>query len=83
MFEGRGSMTLRTGISMDPVQAVLLVVLSVVLLLWSLWDLSRPERQVVGHRKWVWLVIILIVGLPGQLLYLLLARRKRTPAERV
>lgn len=67
--------------SIDPTLLGVLTVVSVVLLLWSLWDLSRPEREVAGHRKWVWLVIIVIVGLPGQLVYLLLARRKRTPAE--
>jgi Phospholipase_D-nuclease N-terminal len=62
---------------MDPVLVSVLTVVSVLLMLWSLWDLFRPGRQVAGNRKWVWVFIIVIVGLPGQIVYFLIGRRGR------
>ena len=51
-----------------------LVILDLVLIVYSLWDLTRPERQVRWLPKPVWAVIILFVSTFGALAYLLLAR---------
>jgi hypothetical protein len=61
-----------------------LVVFTIVMYVISLTDLyRRPVEQVLGGRKWVWLLVILLInsGL-GAIIYLL-AGRKPTPVDEV
>jgi hypothetical protein len=51
-----------------------LVIIDLILIVFSLWDLTRPERRVRWLPKPVWAVIILFVSTIGALAYLLLAR---------
>jgi hypothetical protein len=51
-----------------------LVIIDLILVVFSLWDLTRPERRVRWLPKPVWAVIILFVSTIGALAYLLLAR---------
>ena len=39
----------------------------------ALWDLYKRER-VKGGNKWVWLVIILLIGTFGPIIYLVVGR---------
>ena len=65
---------------MDPMTTVLLVlplaVIQIALLVWGLWDLTRPERTVKALSKPIWAVIILFIGIIGPLLYFLLGREE-------
>lgn len=56
--------------------AVLLPVLAIQLglMIWGLWDLTRPQRVVRGLPKAVWAVIILFIGIIGPVVYLLFGR---------
>jgi hypothetical protein len=51
-----------------------IVIIDLILIVFSLWDLTRPERRVRWLPKPVWAVIILFVSTIGALAYLLLAR---------
>jgi hypothetical protein len=51
-----------------------LVIIDLALIVFSLWDLTRPERRVRWLPKPVWAVVILFVSTIGALAYLLLAR---------
>jgi hypothetical protein len=46
------------------------------LLVFSLVDLFRPERRVVGNNKLVWALIIVLVGTIGPIVYLLAGRKQ-------
>jgi hypothetical protein len=65
---------------MDPMTAALLLIpvmaIEIALLVWGLWDLTRPERSVKVLGKPVWAVIILFVGIIGPLLYFLFGREE-------
>ena len=65
---------------MDPMTTVLLVLplaaIQIALLVWGLWDLTRPERTVKGLGKPIWAVIILFIGIIGPLLYFLFGREE-------
>ncbi len=51
-----------------------LVIIDLALIVFSLWDLTRPARRVRWLPKPVWAVVILFVSTIGALAYLLLAR---------
>jgi hypothetical protein len=51
-----------------------IIIIDLILVVFSLWDLTRPERRVRWLPKPVWAVIILFVSTVGALAYLLLAR---------
>ena len=46
------------------------------LVVFSLVDLFRPERLVVGNNKLVWVLIIVLVGTIGPIVYLLAGRKQ-------
>jgi Phospholipase_D-nuclease N-terminal len=46
------------------------------LVVFSLVDLFRPERRVVGNNKLVWVLIIVLVGTIGPIVYLLAGRKQ-------
>ncbi len=56
--------------------ALPLIVLDVVLIVYSLYDLTRPERVVRWLPKPVWAVVILLVSTFGAIIYLLLGREE-------
>jgi hypothetical protein len=51
-----------------------IIIIDLILVVFSLWDLTRPERRVRWLPKPVWAVIILFISTIGALAYLLLAR---------
>lgn len=58
---------------------VLLLLIPVVLiqlglLVWALYDLTRPERRVKGDNKVVWAMIIIFISWIGPILYFLVGR---------
>ena len=53
-----------------------LVVIEVGLVVFSLIDLFRPERRVLGDNKLIWALVILLVGTIGPIVYLLLGRKQ-------
>ena len=52
------------------------VVIQLGLLVWGLYDLTRPERRVKGDNKVVWALIIIFVNLIGPILYFLVGREE-------
>ena len=52
-----------------------LVVIEVGLVVFSLVDLFKPERRVVGDNKLVWALVIVVVGTIGPIVYLLAGRK--------
>ena len=53
-----------------------LVVIDFGLVVFSLVDLLKPERHVVGDNKLVWALIIILVGTIGPIAYLLAGRKQ-------
>ncbi len=53
-----------------------LVVIEVGLVVFSLIDLFRPERRVLGDNKLIWVLVILLVGTIGPIVYLLVGRKQ-------
>jgi len=53
-----------------------LVVIELGLVVFSLVDLFRPERRVIGDNKLVWALIIVLVGTIGPIVYLLAGRKQ-------
>ncbi len=54
--------------------AIPLVVIQLGLLVWGLYDLTRPDRRVKGDSKVVWALIIIFINVIGPILYLLVGR---------
>ena len=46
------------------------------LLVWALYDLTRPTRRVKGDSKVVWALIIIFVSFVGPILYFLVGREE-------
>ena len=53
-----------------------LVVIDVGLVVFSLVDLFKPERRVLGDNKLVWALVIVLVGTIGPIVYLLAGRKQ-------
>ena len=53
-----------------------LVVIELGLVIFSLVDLLKPERRVIGDNKLVWALIIVLVGTIGPIVYLLAGRKQ-------
>jgi hypothetical protein len=53
-----------------------LVVIELGLLVFSLVDLFKSERRVVGGNKLVWALVIVLVGAIGPIVYLLAGRKQ-------
>jgi hypothetical protein len=52
------------------------VVIALGLVVFSLVDLLKPERRVIGDNKLVWALIIVLVGTIGPIVYLLAGRKQ-------
>jgi len=64
---------------MDSTILLLLIPVIVIqfgLLIWALYDLTRPARRVKGDSKVVWALIIIFVGWIGPILYFLVGREE-------
>ena len=46
------------------------------LVVWALYDLTRPTRRVKGDNKVVWALIIIFVNFIGPILYFLVGREE-------
>jgi len=53
-----------------------IVVIELGLVVFSLVDLFKPERRVVGNNKLVWALVIVLVGTIGPIVYLLAGRKQ-------
>ena len=53
-----------------------LLVIELGLVIFSLVDLAKPDRRVVGGSKMVWALVIVLVGTIGPIAYLLAGRRQ-------
>jgi hypothetical protein len=51
-----------------------IVIIELVLIVFALRDLLRPDRQVRGNSKLMWGIIIVIVGYIGPILYFVVGR---------
>ena len=56
--------------------ALLAVGIEISLVVFSLVDLSKPERRVIGDNKLVWALVIVVVGTIGPIVYLLAGRKQ-------
>ena len=63
---------------MNDAQLVLLLlpilVIQLGLMLFALWDITRPERRVRGDSKLMWGLIVVLVGMLGPIIYLAVGR---------
>jgi hypothetical protein len=53
-----------------------LVLIEVGLVVFSLVDLFRPERRVLGDNKLIWALVIVLIGTIGPIVYLLAGRKQ-------
>jgi hypothetical protein len=51
-----------------------LIVIQLGLLIWALYDLTRPERRVKGNSKVLWAIVIILIGFVGPVVYFLFGR---------
>ena len=51
-----------------------LVILQIALVVFALYDLTRPERRVRGNNKLLWGLIIVLGEIVGSLIYFLVGR---------
>jgi hypothetical protein len=74
-----GLIASQSGIHLSP--SLLLIVLPVVLIelglvVFSLVDLFKPDRRVIGDNKLIWALVIVLVGTIGPIVYLLAGRKQ-------
>jgi hypothetical protein len=53
-----------------------LAVIELGLVVFSLIDLFKPERRVIGDNKLIWALVIVLVGTIGPIVYLLAGRKQ-------
>lgn len=53
-----------------------IIVIQLGLLVWALYDLTRPGRRVKGDSKVVWALVIIFINLIGPILYFLVGREE-------
>jgi membrane-anchored protein YejM (alkaline phosphatase superfamily) len=51
-----------------------ILVIQLGLLIWGLYDLTRPERKVKGDSKVLWALVIIFVNIIGPIIYFLFGR---------
>ena len=63
---------------LGPLLAVAIPILAIQLglLVWALYDLTRPTRKVKGGSKIVWALIIIFVNIIGPILYFIVGREE-------
>ncbi len=53
-----------------------LVLIQIGLMIWGLYDLTRPERSVRGNSKVLWALVIIFINLIGPVVYFLFGREE-------
>ncbi len=53
-----------------------IAVIELGLIVFSLVDLFKPERRVIGDNKLVWALVIVLIGTLGPIVYLLAGRKQ-------
>ena len=53
-----------------------IIIIQLVLLVWGLYDLTRPGRQVRGDYKVIWALVIIFINILGPILYFLVGRKE-------
>ena len=53
-----------------------ILVIQVGLMLFALWDITRPDRRVRGDSKVMWGLIVVLIGLLGPIIYLAVGREE-------
>lgn len=53
-----------------------IVVLQIALMIWGLYDLTRPGRRVKGDSKVIWALVIIFINIVGPILYILFGREE-------
>ena len=53
-----------------------IILLNLVLIVYALRDLFKPERRVKGDNKLVWALVIVLISTFGPLIYLLAGRKE-------
>ena len=53
-----------------------LIAIQVLLLIWGLFDLTRPERRVKGDSKVLWALVMILINLVGPVAYFLFGREE-------
>jgi len=71
--------SLPLAIQLSTSQLLILLPLALIelgLVIFSLVDLFKPERRVIGDNKLVWALVIVLVGTIGPIVYLLAGRKQ-------
>jgi hypothetical protein len=55
-----------------------ILVIQLGLLIWGLYDLTRPGRRVRGDHKVLWAIVIIFVNILGPILYFFIGREEAT-----
>ena len=69
----------QSGINLSSSVVLILLPLALIelgLVVFSLVDLFKPERRVIGDNKLVWALVIILVGTIGPIVYLLAGRKQ-------
>jgi hypothetical protein len=53
-----------------------IIVIQLGLLIWGLYDLTRPERKVKGDSKVLWALVMILINIIGPVVYLLFGREE-------
>lgn len=53
-----------------------IVVIQIGLLIWGLYDLTRPGRRVRGGNKVIWALVMIFINILGPILYILFGREE-------
>lgn len=53
-----------------------LLLIQLGLVVWGLYDLTRPGRRVKGDSKLLWAIVILLVSIVGPVVYFLFGREE-------
>jgi hypothetical protein len=51
-----------------------LILIQLGLVIWGLYDLTRPGRRVRGDTKVIWALVIIFIGIIGPTIYFLVGR---------
>jgi hypothetical protein len=69
----------RDPVNIDSTLLLLLIPILVIqlgLLIWGLYDLTRPERAVKGGSKVLWALVIIFINIIGPIIYFLFGREE-------
>jgi len=71
--------SLPLAIQLSTSQLLILLPLALIelgLVVFSLVDLFKPERRVIGDNKLIWALVIVVIGTIGPIVYLLAGRKQ-------